>query len=145
MELYGEGGIAGLATEQMLFAMLDGLPIATISSVAATLVIITFFVTSSDSGSLVIDMLASGGNPNPPVGQRVFWALSEGAVAAVLLLAGGLGALQAAAISTGLPFTVILILMCYSLYKGLSQEGTERLVRKKSFKATDKKDPASDE
>ncbi len=133
MELFGDGGISGLGTEQMLFAMLDGLPLANITSIAATLVIITFFVTSSDSGSLVIDMLASGGNPNPPVGQRVFWALSEGAVAAVLLLAGGLGALQTAAITTGLPFTVILLLMCISLYKGLSSEGTERLVRRKTF------------
>ena len=133
MELFGEGGIAGLGTEQMLFAMLDGLPLAQVSSVAATLVIITFFVTSSDSGSLVIDMLASGGNPDPPVGQRVFWAVSEGAVAAVLLLAGGLGALQTASITTGLPFTAILLLMCLSLYKGLSSEGTERLVRRKTF------------
>lgn len=133
MEMFGEGGISGLGTEQMLFAMLDGLPLAQISSVAATLVIITFFVTSSDSGSLVIDMLASGGNPDPPVGQRVFWAVSEGAVAAVLLLAGGLGALQTAAITTGLPFTVILLLMCISLYKGLRTEGTERLVRRKTF------------
>lgn len=138
MEMFGDGGIAGLGTEQMLFAMLDGLPLASISSVAATLVIITFFVTSSDSGSLVIDMLASGGNPDPPVGQRVFWALSEGAVAAVLLLAGGLGALQTASITTGLPFTVILLLMCFSLYKGLSQEGAERLVRRKTFKAKSK-------
>ena len=133
MEMSGDAGISGLGTEQMLFAMLDGLPLAQISSVAATLVIITFFVTSSDSGSLVIDMLASGGNPNPPVGQRVFWAVSEGAVAAVLLLAGGLGALQTAAITTGLPFTVVLLLMCFSLYKGLSSEGTERLVRRKTF------------
>ncbi len=133
MEIFGDGGISGLGTEQMLFAMLDGLPLAQISSIAATLVIITFFVTSSDSGSLVIDMLASGGNPDPPVGQRVFWAISEGAVAAVLLLAGGLGALQTAAITTGLPFTVILLLMCLSLYKGLSTEGTERLVRRKTF------------
>ncbi|MBP3191436.1 BCCT family transporter [Natronogracilivirga saccharolytica] len=139
MEILGDAGISGLDTEQMLFAMLDGLPLATITSIAATLVIITFFVTSSDSGSLVIDMLASGGNPNPPVGQRVFWALSEGAVAAVLLLAGGLGGLQTAAITTGLPFTIILLLMCYSLYKGLSTEGTERLVRRKTFKAKSKK------
>lgn len=139
MEIFGAGGIAGLETEQMLFAMLDGLPLASISSVAATLVIVTFFVTSSDSGSLVIDMLASGGNPNPPVKQRVFWALSEGAIAAVLLLAGGLGALQTAAISTGLPFTVILLLMCYSLYKGLNGEGMERPGHRKSNKVKPEK------
>ncbi len=139
LEIFNDAGISGLDTEQMLFAMLDSLPLATITSIAATVVIITFFVTSSDSGSLVIDMLASGGNPNPPVGQRVFWAISEGAVAAVLLLAGGLGALQTASITTGLPFTVVLLLMCYSLYKGLSTEGTERMVRRKTFKAKSKK------
>ncbi len=133
MEIFGDGGLTGLGTEQMLFAMLDGLPLAQISSIAATLVIVTFFVTSSDSGSLVIDMLASGGKPNPPVGQRVFWAISEGAVAAVLLLAGGLVALQTAAITMGLPFTMILLVMCLSLYKGLRSDGTERLVRRKTF------------
>lgn len=131
--------ISNLGTEQMLFGMLNELPLAAISSLAATLVIVTFFVTSSDSGSLVIDMLASGGKPNPPVGQRVFWALSEGAVAAVLLLAGGLGALQTASITTGLPFTVILLLMCYSLYKGLKSEGIERKSRTKTFTAKFKK------
>ncbi len=130
IEIFGDGGISNLETEQMLFAMLDHLPLATISSIAATLVIITFFVTSSDSGSLVIDMLASGGKPNPPVGQRVFWAVSEGVVAAVLLLAGGLTALQTASITTGLPFTVVLLFMCYSLHKGLSAEGAERRVRR---------------
>lgn len=150
MEMFHDAGISQLGTEQMLFAMLDGLPLAQISSVAATLVIITFFVTSSDSGSLVIDMLASGGNPNPPVGQRVFWAVSEGAVAAVLLLAGGLGALQTAAITTGLPFTIVLLLMCLSLHKGLRMEGTERLVRRKTFtkkskqSTIDKTDPETD-
>ena len=150
MEIFDDAGISELGTEQMLFAMLDGLPLAQISSIAATLVIITFFVTSSDSGSLVIDMLASGGNPNPPVGQRVFWAVSEGAVAAVLLLAGGLGALQTAAITTGLPFTIVLLLMCLSLYKGLSSEGTERLVRRKTFtkkskqNSIEKTDPGTD-
>ncbi|MEX0681176.1 MAG: BCCT family transporter [Balneolales bacterium] len=127
-EIFGNGGISGLQTEQMLFAMLDKLPLATLSSVAATLVVITFFVTSSDSGSLVIDMLASGGNLDPPVGQRVFWALSEGAVASVLLLAGGLSALRTAAITTGLPFTAVLLLMCISLYKGLRDEEADRLV-----------------
>lgn len=131
--------ISNLGTEQMLFAMLNSLPLSVISSLAATLVIITFFVTSSDSGSLVIDMLASGGKTNPPVGQRVFWAVSEGAVAAVLLLAGGLAALQTASITTGLPFTVILLLMCYSLYKGLKSEGIERKSRTKTFTAKFKK------
>lgn len=121
-ELVGEGGLAGLGTEEMLFALLQGLPLASLTSVLGMTVIIAFFVTSSDSGSLVIDMLASGGHPDPPVAQRVFWALLEGVVAAVLLLTGGLMALQTAAIATGLPFAVVVLGMCYSLFKALRDE-----------------------
>jgi choline/glycine/proline betaine transport protein len=121
-ELLGAGGLAGLATEEMLFALLQGLPWASVTSVLGMIVIIAFFVTSSDSGSLVIDMLASGGDPDPPVFQRVFWALLEGAVAAVLLITGGLAALQTAAIVTGLPFTVVLLGMCFALFKALRSE-----------------------
>ncbi len=85
----------------------------------------TFFVTSSDSGSLVIDHLTSGGKHDAPVTMRIFWAVTEGAVAAVLLFAGGsaaLNALQAAAISAGLPFVVVLIFMAFSIYLGLKDE-----------------------
>jgi len=85
-------------------------------------VVITFFVTSSDSGSFVVDMLTSGGHPDPPTWQRVFWAVTEGGVAAVLLLTGGLQALQSAAIITGFPFCVVLLAMCWSLVKGLRSE-----------------------
>jgi choline/glycine/proline betaine transport protein len=84
-------------------------------------VIVTFFVTSSDSGSLVIDIITAGGNPEPPKVQRVFWAVAEGLVASALLLGGGLVALQTAAITTGLPFAVILLGMCYALHKGMSE------------------------
>jgi choline-glycine betaine transporter len=82
-----------------------------------------FFVTSSDSGSFVVDMLASGGHPDPPLWQRLFWATTEGAVAIVLLLAGGLGALQSAAIATGLPFCLVLLVTCVSLVKSLRTTG----------------------
>ncbi|MBW3602224.1 MAG: BCCT family transporter, partial [Actinobacteria bacterium] len=78
-----------------------------------------FFVTSSDSASLVIDMLTAGGDLDPPRRQRVFWATTEGAVAAVLLVAGGLGAMQTFQLTTGLPLCLVLIAMCYSLSKGL--------------------------
>lgn len=105
-----------------LFAMLEALPWSFITSCLAMLLVVVFFVTSSDSGSLVIDMLSSGGNLNPPKIQRVFWAVLEGVVAAVLLIAGGLSALQAAAISTGLPFTIVLILMAVCLYKALRED-----------------------
>jgi choline/glycine/proline betaine transport protein len=94
----------------------------------------SFFVTSSDSGSLVIDGLTSGGKLDSPVGQRIFWATTEGFVAAVLLVGGGLGALQAASISTGLPFVLILLIMCYSLRQGLNREYNENMNKLKDKK-----------
>ena len=105
--------------------MLEQFPLSFITSIAGILLVTSFFVTSSDSGSLVIDSITSGGKLDAPVGQRIFWALSEGAVAATLLLGGGLKALQTAAVSTGLPFAIILLIMCYSLYKGLHEEYEE--------------------
>jgi len=88
----------------------------------ATTCIILFFVTSSDSASMVIDIIASGGNPDPPVGTRLFWAVTEGLVAAALLFAGGLEALQAASITAALPLTFILIVACYALVRALNDE-----------------------
>jgi choline/glycine/proline betaine transport protein len=105
-----------------MFAMLQQFPLGALSGLLATLLVITFFVTSSDSGSLVIDHLTSGGKHDVPKTQRVFWAVTEGGVASVLLLGGGLTALQTAAITTGLPFAVILCLMCYTVYLGLDNE-----------------------
>ncbi|TVP57833.1 MAG: BCCT family transporter [Gemmatimonadales bacterium] len=134
-ELFGEGGIAGVGAEEMLFALLQGFPLSAVTSILAMIVIIAFFVTSSDSGSLVIDMLASGGNPDPPKVQRVFWALLEGAVAGVLLWAGGLAALQTAAIATGLPFAAVLVVMCISLLKALRSESRDRGRVRKVFPA----------
>ncbi|MEN9062443.1 BCCT family transporter [Ponticoccus litoralis] len=111
--------IDAYSPELSLFAMLEGLPLASITSVLAIVLVIVFFVTSSDSGSLVIDTITAGGKVDAPVPQRVFWCIFEGAVAIVLLLGGGLAALQAMVISTGLPFTVVLLLMCYAIWKGL--------------------------
>ncbi len=105
-----------------LFKTLNHLPYAQITAGLSTLVIVTFFVTSSDSGSLVIDILTAGGHPNPPVNQKIFWAITEGVIASVLVLAGGLTALQTAAIASGLPFTLIMIGMCFALIKGLRNE-----------------------
>lgn len=122
------GGLAEIASAveadqtTSLFVLLDQFPLSSITSFLAIVLVLSFFVTSSDSGSLVIDGLTSGGKIDAPVGQRIFWATTEGAVAAVLLLGGGLGALQAGAISTGLPFVLILLVMCYSLQQGLSKE-----------------------
>ncbi|MDC1122135.1 BCCT family transporter [Nitrospinaceae bacterium] len=105
-----------------LFETLAYLPMEKITAALSTLVIVTFFVTSSDSGSLVIDILTAGGDQNPPANQRVFWAVTEGVIASVLLLAGGLQALQTAAIASGLPFALIMIGMCFALFKELRNE-----------------------
>ena len=108
-----------------IYALLARLPAAEVTSLLAAIVVAIFFVTSSDSGSFVVDMLTSGGHPDPPVWQRVFWAVSEGGVAAVLLLAGGLAALQSAAINTGLPFCLILLAVCAGLGRALLREGKQ--------------------
>lgn len=106
-----------------LFEFYDALPWSSFLSVVTVLLIITFFVTSSDSGSLVVDSLASGGAPETPLWQRVFWALLEGVVASVLLLAGGLGALQSMSIITALPFAVIMLVAAAGLWRALVIEG----------------------
>ena len=110
------------ALELQLFAMLDALPLSWVTSLIGIILVIVFFVTSSDSGSLVIDTITAGGKVDAPVPQRVFWATFEGAVAIVLLIGGGLSSLQAAVISTGLPFTVVLLLMCWAVLRGLQTE-----------------------
>ena len=114
--------IDSYSPELSLFAMLEGLPLASITSTLGIVLVIVFFVTSSDSGSLVIDTITAGGKVDAPVPQRVFWCTFEGLVAIVLLIGGGLGALQAMVISTGLPFTLVLLLMCVAIFKGLQTE-----------------------
>ncbi|MEM5472144.1 BCCT family transporter [Hoeflea sp. AS60] len=114
--------VAEAPLELKLFAMLEGLPLQQITSFIAIVLVIVFFVTSSDSGSLVIDTITAGGKIDAPVPQRIFWASFEGLVAIALLLGGGLGALQAMAVSTGFPFTIILLLACYCIVKGLHSE-----------------------
>jgi BCCT family betaine/carnitine transporter len=108
--------------ELKLFQMLDALPLATITSTIGIILVVVFFVTSSDSGSLVIDTITAGGKVDAPVAQRVFWCIFEGAVAIVLLIGGGLAALQSAVISTGLPFTLVLLVMCWAIFRGLQSE-----------------------
>ncbi|WP_294607033.1 BCCT family transporter [Roseovarius sp.] len=108
--------------ELKLFHMLDPLPLATITSTIGIILVVVFFVTSSDSGSLVIDTITAGGKIDAPVTQRVFWCVFEGAVAIVLLVGGGLASLQSAVISTGLPFTLVLLVMCWAIFRGLQSE-----------------------
>lgn len=116
-------------TSTALFAMIQGMDISnilkTIISIIGTFLVISFFVTSADSGSLVVDNLTSGGKLNSPILQRIFWALTEGAIAISLLISGGneaLNALQTGVILSGLPFTIILLIMMYSLYLGLKTD-----------------------
>lgn len=110
------------ALELKLFAMLADLPLASITSFIGIVLVVVFFITSSDSGSLVIDTITAGGKINAPTPQRVFWAVIEGVIAIVLLLGGGLVALQAMAVSTGLPFTLVLLAGCFAIVKGLMSE-----------------------
>jgi choline/glycine/proline betaine transport protein len=123
--LLGDNSIVNAVNENVataLFVFLEDYPFSFILNIIAIILIAGFFVTSSDSGSLVVDNLTSGGKIDAPVGQRIFWAIAEGSVAAVLLVGGGLQALQTATIVTGLPFAMILIIMCFSLYKGLIED-----------------------
>lgn len=105
-----------------MFEMFESLPFTGIISLVGILLVTFFFVTSSDSGSLVVDHLTSGGKLDSPVPQRVFWAIMEGLLAAVLLLGGGLAALRTASIAAGLPFTIVLLIMIYSLQRGFHEE-----------------------
>ncbi|MEP3073324.1 BCCT family transporter [Maricaulis sp.] len=145
MTVYGDSALrlalAGLAepmvdavrngqSELALFAFLENLPLTGVTSVLAITLVATFFVTSSDSGSLVKSTLASGGSLNPPVSQRLFWALLEGVVAAVLLMVGGLGALQSATIAAALPFTLVIMLAFVGLFRAWSIETARRAGRK---------------
>lgn len=130
LERFRDGGIAAAVSDNSavaIYRVLEQLPLGSITSLIAVVAVILFFVTSSDSGSFVVDMLTSGGHANPPIWQRVFWALTEGAVAIVLLVVGGLKALQSAAITTGLPFCVVMLVMCFSLLRELQKEPSSQV------------------
>ncbi|MDX1465925.1 MAG: BCCT family transporter [Halomonas sp.] len=124
------GGVGALAdglgeVSLAMFQMLEHLPLTTVTSTMAIVLVLVFFITSSDSGSLVIDNITAGGKVDAPRSQRVFWASLEGVIAGILLYGGGdkaLGALQAGAVATGLPFTFILLVMCVGLVKSLREE-----------------------
>ena len=125
MQAHGIADVAAAVNDDVakaMFAMLDNFPVAELLSSIAVVLVVIFFVTSSDSGSLVVDHLTSGGKLDSPTTQRVFWAVMEGVVAAVLLIGGGLATLQTASVSTGLPFALVLLVGVYSLYIGLNQE-----------------------
>ena len=128
IEMFGPGGIAEAVQDDVTLAlyktfeqMQAGL-FGTLAAIVATTLLVTYFVTSSDSGTLVITTLLAAGDPEPPMIHRVIWGLGEGLVAAVLLLAGGLSALQTASIAAALPFSLIMIAMIYGLMRALNEE-----------------------
>lgn len=123
LELFGAGGIAKAVQNNFssaFFVYLQNFPLPKFTSVLSIFVIVVFFVTSSDSGSLVIDMITAGGHIDPPVPQRIYWSWLEGAVAAALLFGGGLVALQTAVTLAGVPFGLVILFMIWSLQKGLN-------------------------
>jgi len=135
LELNGTADLISSVKENVatsIYHLFENFPLAEVTNFAAIILVISFFVTSSDSGSLVVDAFTSGGKLKSPVTQRVFWACMEGAVAAILLIGGGLKALQTAAITTGLPFAVILIIMAISLRKGLQKEHEKEELHEKA-------------
>jgi choline/glycine/proline betaine transport protein len=124
-ELFVDGGMVDAVSADVstaIYVLLSRLPATTLTSIVCTVCVVLFFVTSSDSASLVVDTIASGGAHNPPVWQRVFWACLEGAVAGALLVGGGLEALQTAALCTALPFCVVVILSAWGLARALASE-----------------------
>ncbi len=130
IDMLNAGGAEGVratvidsyAPEGALFGFLKELPLYSIVAPISLVLIVIFFVTSSDSGSLVIDTITAGGKMDAPVIQRVWWCTLEGLVAIALLLGGGLNALQGAAVSMGIPFTLVVLIMCYCLWLALRQE-----------------------
>jgi choline/glycine/proline betaine transport protein len=138
-ELFGNGGLVddegAVDTNTALFQLLDGFPASGLLAVIAIVLIVIFFVTSSDSGSFVVDMLAEGGDLDPPVWSRSFWASMEGLVAIVLLLAGGLAALQVMAILVAAPFSIVMVLMVVATAKALLAENRERQRRRRRWMA----------
>ncbi|WP_338747987.1 BCCT family transporter [Janibacter alittae] len=153
-QMFGDGGLVdeegAVSTDLALFQMLDGLPASTLLSIVAIILVVIFFVTSSDSGSFVVDMIASGGMANPPLWSRVMWATLEGAVAAALVLVGGAGgtglsALQTMAILVAAPFSIVMILMAFATAKELTAEYGEIVHgRRRRFRVSLKREVRED-
>ena len=124
-ELLGNHAISDAVNKNVatsIYYLLEQYPLSSFSSGLAIILVIGFFITSSDSGSFVVDTLTSGGRHDAPKGQKIFWASMEGAIAAVLLIGGGLTALQTVSLLTALPFAILLVIICYSFYKALNQD-----------------------
>lgn len=126
---HGVERLADLVTEdvsQALFVFLEQYPLTNILRMIAVLMLVVFFVTSCDSGAMVVDMLCSNGRNDTPLWQRVYWAVSVGVVAAVLLLAGGLNALQTMTIASALPFAIVLLFAIVGFFRAMAIERSKR-------------------
>ena len=140
-EMFGGGGLiaedGSVSTDNALFQLLDGLPASGLLAALFMVLVIIFFVTSSDSGSFVVDMLAEGGDQNPPVWSRAFWGTMEGLIAIVLLLvgSGGLAAMQTSAILVAAPFSIVMVLMVIATAKALLAENRVRQRAKRKWLA----------
>ncbi|WP_028574274.1 glycine betaine uptake BCCT transporter [Desulfonatronovibrio hydrogenovorans] len=129
-----QGADIGLAVQEdvstALFVVFDHFPGAMILSNVAILLLVVFFVTSADSATFVLGIMTSRGSPNPSLSKKLTWGITQSSVAAILLVSGGLAALQQMAIAAALPFTFVLLLMCYNLWKGLAAESGESLLKR---------------
>jgi glycine betaine transporter len=109
-----------------LFVMFDALPYRGLLSAVATVVVLVFFVTSGDSATLVLGMMSTRGNENPPAKIKLVWGALVAGIAITLLLAGGIKAVQTATIVFALPFTGVIVLMAIALLRGLREDWTEQ-------------------
>lgn len=129
-ELFGQGGISAAVDENIttaIYVLMERFPLSEISSFAVVLTGVVFFITSSDSGSFVVDCITSSSDGDTPKLQRVFWTCLEGLVACILLLSGGLVALQTASLVFGLPIAIIVIPLCFALIKEMKKELESKL------------------
>lgn len=133
-EMFKHRGIADAVNEDVtsaLFVLLQQLPAGGAISAIATVLIVTFFVTSADSATFVLGMLSSHGHPNPRLLTKLIWGLLSSGIAAVLLLSGGLTGVQTASITIALPFAVIMLLMVFATHRVLKEEVREYRLKEK--------------
>lgn len=122
-----------------LYVFFDKFPIAIVLKSLGVVLICSFIITSADSGAIVVNSITSGGKLNTPSFQRVIWAVATGVIAGVLMYGGGLDALQTVVTISGLPFAILLVMMCFSLYRGVNEdydkaERKEKLLERESYR-----------
>jgi glycine betaine transporter len=136
-EIFADASLAAAAqadASMAIFRLFDVLPAGTLLSVAAVVLVLVFFVTSADSATMVLSMLSSHGDPRPPGWMKLLWGVLLSLAAVSLLLAGGLKAIQTAAIVAALPFAAVIVLLCWSLYRAVRAEDRERVRRERELR-----------